>query len=32
MAELFKNFIDGEAVAANSGKTFENRNQANLNE
>jgi aldehyde dehydrogenase (NAD+) len=32
MAELFKNFIDGEAVAAKSGKTFENRNPANRND
>ncbi|HSK31257.1 MAG TPA: aldehyde dehydrogenase family protein, partial [Candidatus Limnocylindria bacterium] len=29
MAEFFKNFIDGEWVAAKSATTFENRNPAN---
>lgn len=32
MAELFKNFIDDEWVAAKSAKTFENRNPANRND
>ena len=32
VARVFKNFIDGEWVAAKSGKTLENRNPANTDE
>jgi aldehyde dehydrogenase (NAD+) len=32
VARVFKNFIDGEWVAAKSGKTLENRNPANTEE
>jgi len=32
MAELFKNYIDGQWVAARSGSSFENRNPANRND
>jgi len=32
VTRVFKNFIDGEWVAAKSGKTLENRNPANIDE
>ena len=32
MSDLFKNYIDGQWVAARSGRTFENRNPANRND
>lgn len=32
MADAYKNFIDGKWLAAQSGKTFENRNPANPND
>ncbi|HDL79057.1 MAG TPA: aldehyde dehydrogenase family protein, partial [Bacteroidetes bacterium] len=32
MAEIYKNFINGEWVNSKSGETFENRNPANWNE
>jgi len=32
MPDLFKNYIDGQWVAARSGRTFENRNPANRND